>query len=295
MKAKTILSTLILSLIMDMPNYGMLMDTKDLFRDITTRYNIVVRCNLGPDFFPQFWNNEPIAVKASEITESQVKRFPAILLKALSKYPDDLIQNNLKGIYLTKDLHLFKVRHGGFAFNNTIYIAAGGSESGVMDYEIILRVHHEITHLLMANYSFPISEWFETSTGGMKYRYPQEGGVKAIMEGNCSPEGTEDLYKNGFVNQYASSHYKEDFSEFSAYALTYPLMMGSKRSAHLLPILLRYLIEPNPSNYSVESFPYLSGGRQVHGFRLSQYSTIPSPKLRKPPAHSHRGPLTADS
>ncbi|MBN1534226.1 MAG: hypothetical protein JXA20_16255 [Spirochaetes bacterium] len=207
------------------PNFGMTEDIGDLFGAIARRYDLDFRIHIDGSFFPKYWQNPPISVKAREISLQELRRFPPIIEQALARYPQQLIKDNLTGIYIIKDLYCYGVRYGATYSNSIIYLSSEGSEKGYGDYYLLSTVHHEFSSILFNNYLFPHARWIASSPGGAHYRYALQGGYKALIDGSSSLEGNDALYSAGFVNEYASSHMEEDFSEFSAFVLTYPLMM----------------------------------------------------------------------
>jgi hypothetical protein len=207
------------------PNFGMTEDTRDLFGRISQRYGLDVRIRIDRNFFPKYWQAPPVSVRAREITLEELRRFPPIIEQALSRYPEQLVKDNLKGIHITKDLFCYGIRYGATYANGIIYLSSEGSEQGYTEYYLMSTIHHEFSSILFNNYLFPQARWLASSPGGARYRYAAEGGYKALLDGSSSLDGNDTLYSGGFVNEYASSHMEEDFSEFSACVLTYPLMM----------------------------------------------------------------------
>lgn len=207
------------------PGYGV-NSTGDSFNELTLKYKLEFKATIDGNFFPGNWYMSPINVTATPMGKDELRRFPPLLEKALSRYPQDLIVNNLKGIYIVKDLYCYGVRYGATYANGVIYLTSAGADQGYSDLYLIATFHHEFASILMHNYFFPSAQWLASNPGGVSYRYASEGDYKALMDGTGSLEGNDELYAKGFVNQYASTHMEEDFSEFSAYVFTYPILMN---------------------------------------------------------------------
>ena len=205
--------------------YAIGVEDNGLFKALQDRYKLVFKSRIDAEFFPPAWLQKPVSVTAMEIGDVELRRFPSLLKKALSRYPDGLIMDNLKGIYITKTLYCYGVRYGATYANGVIYITSDGQDQGYSDHYLVGTFHHEFGSILMHNYFFPSAKWLASNPAGVYYRYASDSGYKALMDGNSSLEGNDELYSQGFVNQYAATHIEEDFSEFSAFVFTYPIMM----------------------------------------------------------------------
>ncbi len=214
---------------------GYAFSVEEPFRELSEQYGIEFKYRIDDDFFPSYWRRPPVDVHAEPVTDKEIERFPRLIAMAFSKYPAQLLKDNLRAVYITRTLYCYGVRYGATYSNGTIYLTSDGPDRGYSDNYLISTFHHEFSSILLNNYSFPGAQWVASNPRGVRYRYPGEGGYRALVEGTGSLDGSEPLYREGFVNDYAASHMEEDFSEFSACVFSNPLMM--KELMHTYPVM----------------------------------------------------------
>jgi len=190
------------------------------FRDIVETYGISVNTDTdSKDFFPEDWLKAPENAKAQKISANEMKRFPKILEKALSKYPRSVISNNIKSINLAKSISFYGADYGATNANGIIYLTSSGEKDGFTDYEIEASFHHEFSHMLKRDYDFPSKDWNACNPKGFKYR---GSGVDSIKSGTDSQKGSKKMFVKGFLTEYATSNQNEDVATFSEWIFTKP-------------------------------------------------------------------------
>jgi len=194
----------------------------NIFSKIESKYQIKVRYHIDKTFFPEQWLEPPISAKACELGYDEIERFPMILESALSRYPIDMIKNHLRGIYLTKEIKFFNTSYGATSSTDIVYLNSKGKASGYTDEYIMSTLHHEIAHVLYYKYVFPGKKWLACNPKGFKYKGIADGGREAIKKGKDSLLGAERFYRQGFLNEYATSSMEEDFCVFSEEILNNP-------------------------------------------------------------------------
>jgi hypothetical protein len=82
-----------------------------LFAEITGRFAVEVRWDVGPGFFPDEWAR--YGARAEPIAEAELRRMPAILASALARYPVELLRRDLRRICLARALSFYGQPFGG--------------------------------------------------------------------------------------------------------------------------------------------------------------------------------------
>ncbi len=201
---------------------GMVTARNSMFHTLEKRYGITVKHAYDGDFFPRSWIEKPISARFTPLDDEELKRFPSLLEKALSRYPERVIRNNLKGINLAGGIYFYNLRYGGTYTGTIVYLTSGGVRKGYTDTYIIGSFHHEFSSILLRNYRFPKSEWLAANPKGFSYRFTDHGGRRALQDGSDSLTGTAKLYRDGFLNQYSTAGFEEDLNEYSGRILTDP-------------------------------------------------------------------------
>lgn len=193
-----------------------------LAKRLEEKYRIKIIRHSSADVFPKSWQQEPISAHMVEIDEKEFLRLPALLETALAKYPAALIAKNIKSIVLAKEIVFYGVGYGGTNSLKSVYICNAGKAGGYSDLFIIDSFHHEFSSILLRNYTFPNQKWLACNLKGFSYNPSDHGGRKAIEEGTASLEGSDRLYRKGFLSQYSMSELEEDFNVYSGLIFTDP-------------------------------------------------------------------------
>ncbi len=196
--------------------------TSARFKQIEKKYGIAIKWKINAAFLPKYWKTKPINGNAVALDQQELKRFPVLIEKSLSRYPHSVIKKNLKGIYLAKELQFYGVGYGGTYYYDQVYITSQGVANNYNDEFIIKSFHHEFSSILMTNYNFPKAAWAACNKRGYKYG---KGGMNAIKSGTASLSGSPRTYKNGFISQYSMSAIEEDFNVFSETMFIEPAKM----------------------------------------------------------------------
>lgn len=164
--------------------------------------------------FPSSWQTYPINGNAVPISVVEQKRFLPILLKAMRKYPDAVLQHNLRNIYLCSELSFYGVKYGGTNSNDCLYLCNNGIKNGYTDLYLEQIFHHEFSSILYRNYPrhFDVTEWMKYT----KYNFKTGNtGAEAIRDGNSKTEFDEELCQKGLLYQYAMSTMENDINSFA--------------------------------------------------------------------------------
>lgn len=164
--------------------------------------------------FPESWRGGEINGYAESLKESEYKRSKRIIIKALDKYPPEVLQNNLFDVYILNDLEFYNTKYGGTNSNYNVYITNSGKINGYSDEYFEQLFHAEFSSIILRNFSNKDfeSNWIELNDSGFEYG---TGGVEEINNGTASTEYSVDYFKKGFLYQYAMSGMENDFNSIS--------------------------------------------------------------------------------
>jgi len=164
--------------------------------------------------FPTSWLSKEINAIAKPLDSSEFERSKRIVLKALSKYPKDLLKKNLAKIYILKEMAFYGQPYGGTNSTAIIYLCNNGVQNGYTDFWIEQNFHSEISSIFFRNYSymFDKKKWTSYNTSDIEYGI---SGVDAIKNGKASLTFDMELNEKGFLNLYATSNIEEDFNSFA--------------------------------------------------------------------------------
>lgn len=167
--------------------------------------------NYSIDIFPESWIDEPINAIGDEIAEEEIPRSKYILVAATQKYPQAVLTNNLKGVYVLKNMAFYDVRFGGTNSNEYVYLTNNGIENGYTDRYIEETFHHEFSSILYRNFPEHLNRqaWDRVSDAGNS---DPDGGVGAIRNNSASTDIDTALCRYGFLTQYSLSDFENDLN-----------------------------------------------------------------------------------
>ena len=166
------------------------------------------------EIFPDTWYSEEINAKAISLDSNEYKRSEKIIKSALVKYPIELIQNNIKNIFILKDIEFYGQSFGGTNSTLNLYISNDGIKNGYTNLFIEQTLHHEFSSILLRNFNdiFQKTEWINCNPSDFTYG---GGGLQALKENKDSEDLDTRFNKLGFINEYATSSLENDFNEFA--------------------------------------------------------------------------------
>lgn len=166
------------------------------------------------EIFPIHWTKKPINAKYINLNSTEIKRSLKIINKSLSKYPSNLVQNNLKNIYIVKDISIYNTSIGGTNSRDSVYIENKGLKLGSTNILIEQIFHAEFSSILLRNNKslFLSSNWIKINPKNFQYK---RIGIIEISKNRGSQKYINVLNKSGFLNQYAMSTLENDFNSFA--------------------------------------------------------------------------------
>lgn len=164
------------------------------------------------DMFPEHWLKGDIKANSASLSKKERKRSFEIISRAISKYKPEVIRKNLKRVYIVNTLNFYGMDYGGTYSNQRVFISNKGAEQGYTDDFIERTFHHEFSSVLLENYSRFINREKWSSYNLEEYG---EGGVNALREGKTKTHIEEEFCKKGFLSEYSSAAFEEDFNIFA--------------------------------------------------------------------------------
>ncbi|WP_298511296.1 hypothetical protein [uncultured Kordia sp.] len=179
---------------------------------VDKRTGIQIFYEVHEDTFPVSWTTAEIAAKGISLDSTEIKRSLKIVKAALDKYPNNVITKNLKRVYILKSIEFYGEKFGGTNSSDTVYIANNGNDLGYSDAYLEKSFHHEFSSILLRNYPFYMKKdrWIASN----KITYG-DGGVTALKEDKSNQDFNSLLHAKGFLHQYATSSFENDFNSFA--------------------------------------------------------------------------------
>jgi hypothetical protein len=179
----------------------------------TTIQGVNVQFKYDSSIFPESWRVAPINAQGENIAPEEISRTQSIMLRALDKYPEVVLQANLKAVYFLKGMKYYDVGFGGTNSNDALFLTNNGIDLGYTDAYLEQTFHHEFSSILFRNFPSLLDtiSWKNANIPGYDYNDP-EAGVGAIRNNQSSQDADTELCKKGFLTQYALSSLENDLN-----------------------------------------------------------------------------------
>jgi hypothetical protein len=163
--------------------------------------------------FPKTWLTKEINGKATPLDTAEFERSKAIIVKALNKYPVEVIAKHLTKIYVVNQLEFYGQSYGGTNSTSVVYLTNSGIDAGYSNFWIEQTFHSEFSSILFRNYSFLFDKkkWISYN----KDIHYGQSGTEALKEGKASMEFDLELNKRGILALYGTASIEEDFNLFA--------------------------------------------------------------------------------
>jgi hypothetical protein len=163
--------------------------------------------------FHDSWLTPKINGQVVPLDSSEFERSRAIVLKALNKYPEEVVRKHLTKICVVKYLEFFGQEYGGTNSTSTIYISNQGAASGYTDFWIEQAFHSEFSSILFRNFSF-LFDQTKWTDNNVDVHYGTSG-TDALKNGKASKKFDFDLNRRGILCEYGMASLEEDFNTFA--------------------------------------------------------------------------------
>ena len=182
-------------------------------------YGVKIHYRYDPEsFFPKEYSTPPASAKGSQISLRHARNLLPIIEQFLSTYPRELVKKNLSDIYLVGKLEFYAKSYGGTYIGSAIYIRTKGTLIWYDDWSLLGTIHSEFSSILFRNYKFPIEQWEAVNPPGWKY----EGTGFEMLGRSDLHKLDEQLFHNGFLENYSQSSLENDFNMFVDWAFARP-------------------------------------------------------------------------
>ncbi len=183
--------------------------------------DVPVATSSSPSIFPASWQKAPISASGGALAETQYERVLGVLKQAMAKYPENVLQQHLKQVFVLSELKYSGVTASGTNSLTTLYLKVGDVQRGFTN-EWIERVFHaEFSSILLRNRGLDTEAWHKLNPPNFQYL---GNGVTAIKQGKHGLRLDETLHTKGFLKEYSQSTLENDFNAFAA-----SLFVGDKR------------------------------------------------------------------
>lgn len=188
----------------------------------TTINGVKVQFSYSAMIFPDTWQASPISASGVPIADKEIKRSQLVIIKALKKYPADVLRKNLEGVYFLRSMQFFGVGYGGTNSTANVYLTNDGDALGYTDSYLEQTFHHEFSSIILRNFSSKLDTTLWNKANDKKFFYNDpDRGVGAIRNNATSQEIDTAICKLGMLSEYAMSGLENDVNTFAQY-LFYP-------------------------------------------------------------------------
>lgn len=180
-------------------------------RFVDQRTGVPIICEIDPDMFPREWSSAEINALASPLSPALIEKSLTATRAAMAKYPAKMLKDNLLKIYISRKISFYGIEYGGTNSLDRVYLTNDGPLRGYTSEIVEKMFHHEFSSILLRNRptSVPKRDWLAANAPGFRY---SGDGVQAVRSGTASMEYEPTLHRQGFLCQYATSSFEEDFN-----------------------------------------------------------------------------------
>ena len=178
----------------------------------------VVHYNFNPkSHFPGSWFTAPISARLSHLNGRDKPDMQRVVRKFLSKYPAQVINKNLRGIYFFRAMSFWNRKFGGSYWNGYI-LAKYNSNYNTPDY-LLKALHHEFSSVLLKKHYFNVNTW--TANNGGSYTSNEEG-KDFLLTGQNGHREKKQLFREGFMTVYGKCDWENDVNIYAEYLFVRP-------------------------------------------------------------------------
>lgn len=176
----------------------------------------VITDRADASIFPESWLRDPISAKGELLPENDRQDCRDLVTEELAKYPASLLHEHLARVHVLSRLEYHGVATGGTRSAKVVYLVFNPK---ISRQRLANNFHAEFSSILLRNRraSFDTTAWEVANPGGFAYR---GSGVSAVKNGQASTRLSEELHREGFLNEYAKASIEEDFNSFAGRLFT---------------------------------------------------------------------------
>ena len=186
-------------------------------QDIEAEYGVAVLYKYDREkFFPASWLKKPVDGHGGQIDTKELTRLSRIIETFVSRYPKQVIKENLQRIYLVSDLQFFGKSYGATYTGRSIYLRTRNAGAKFSAAFLRARLHSEFSSILMKRHKFPSDEWSKLNPADFEYT---GSGVEVLGQKGLYGQ-TDPLLEKGFLVRYSQSSMENDFNMISDWLFT---------------------------------------------------------------------------
>lgn len=170
-----------------------------------------VATSTSPAIFPESWQKAPLLASGEALPEEQFDRVRRILGRALAKYPPQVLQEDLKTVFVLAELRYSGVITSGTNSRTSLYLKIGDEKKGFTDAHIEGVFHAEFSSILLRKHArhFDPAAWQAVNPPGFAYL---GNGVDAVKQKKAGLTLREEMHQAGFLVEYAQSTLENDLN-----------------------------------------------------------------------------------
>lgn len=169
-------------------------------------------------YFGEKWKQAPVNAQGGQMSDKEILRLLPIIREFLAFYPIEVINKNLKTIYLSRELDFFGKSYGATYGKSSLYIK-NEHKSKRYDKSFLLgTMHSEFSSILIKNRFFSEDVWKGANRGGFEYI----GNGKDMLGANQGYNQSPELLSKGLICAYAQASVEEDFNMIVFWLFTKP-------------------------------------------------------------------------
>ncbi len=150
------------------------------------------------EIFPEAWRKPSVSPEGGVLPGNQIERARTILSKALAKYPNDLLEVELKAVYVLSELCYRGVVTSGTNSSTSVYLKVGPDNSRYTDPYIEGTFHAEFSSILIRNHADLLDKEAWQQANPQDFTYPGDG-VEAVKQGKARRSYEKSLLEQGFL------------------------------------------------------------------------------------------------
>lgn len=204
-------------------------------------YGIDVLGGVAVEDYPPRWSDNALLADQTHIkplTQKYVlSRFFRVANSFLNKYPENVIKENIKYIYLLDEITVQGNSYAGTysAEKASLYVL---NQRGAKPSTLEGILHHEFSSILLHKYNFDTNEWLLTHREGFYYEIEKDPTFAwMLINGHVDSVDDDNLLEQGLLRQYAHTGIENDFNIYADVIFSDP-----SRMKHLIqnyPVIAR--------------------------------------------------------
>ena len=164
--------------------------------------------------FPHQWSGKKVNPDIRPVASEQIGRLEDLLTRAFSKYPVNMLSENLDRVFVLKSMRFYGLPYGGTNYQHSVYLSDDTDNPWFTDEYIEQVFHHEFSSVLIRDFPsfFDKTKWLALNPSSFTYG---KGGADAILKGVANMDIDPGLVGEGFLSEYSMASLEEDINVFA--------------------------------------------------------------------------------